>query len=146
MEYLDALSSDGENFEQYGDDIKFVGNEREGIELELKYKELKFRFCSDGCMDKVVVACYDSTNPNSNAKGECGPGQCEFKAGISEGDDKKPFLWFYDKFHNKFFPKNGDVCQSATMEFPETKTTGIPPFPSCEPLKHDGNVFALFNR
>uniref|UniRef100_A0A914P503 Uncharacterized protein n=1 Tax=Panagrolaimus davidi TaxID=227884 RepID=A0A914P503_9BILA len=92
-----------------------------------------------------VRACYDSANPNRNAKGECGPGQCEFKAGISEGDDKVPVLWFYDKFPNKDFPKDGHICATTTtMKSPDASSNGIRPFPSCEPLKHDGNVVKLY--
>uniref|UniRef100_A0AC35GR54 Uncharacterized protein n=1 Tax=Panagrolaimus sp. PS1159 TaxID=55785 RepID=A0AC35GR54_9BILA len=52
MDNLDALSSDGDNYVQNGNDIKFFGNEREGIELELQNNELMFGFCSDGCMGK----------------------------------------------------------------------------------------------
>uniref|UniRef100_A0AC35FCR8 Uncharacterized protein n=1 Tax=Panagrolaimus sp. PS1159 TaxID=55785 RepID=A0AC35FCR8_9BILA len=92
MNNLDALSSDGQNYEQDDKDIKFFENVREeGIELELENKKLAFKLCSDGCMDKEVIACYDSTNPNRLARGGCGPGQCKVKAGVSVKDEE-PFL------------------------------------------------------
>uniref|UniRef100_A0A914QIZ0 Uncharacterized protein n=1 Tax=Panagrolaimus davidi TaxID=227884 RepID=A0A914QIZ0_9BILA len=50
MESLDALVSDEEIYEQYGDDIKFVSD---GKEVELELETLKFKFCSDGCMGKM---------------------------------------------------------------------------------------------
>uniref|UniRef100_A0AC35FFY2 Uncharacterized protein n=1 Tax=Panagrolaimus sp. PS1159 TaxID=55785 RepID=A0AC35FFY2_9BILA len=52
MNTLDALSSDGQNYEQDDKNIKFVENLREGIEFELENKQLMIKFCSDGCMDK----------------------------------------------------------------------------------------------
>uniref|UniRef100_A0A914NYW4 Uncharacterized protein n=1 Tax=Panagrolaimus davidi TaxID=227884 RepID=A0A914NYW4_9BILA len=142
MESLDNLASDGKNYEQNGGDVKFVGKEREGIELELENKQLAFKFCYDGCMKKTVRACYDSKNPNLDAKGECGPGQCEFKAGISE-DAGKPFLWFKKELYNKGFGANG-MCTTAIMKNPEATPDGFLPFSSCEPLKHDGNVVKLY--
>uniref|UniRef100_A0A914Q636 Uncharacterized protein n=1 Tax=Panagrolaimus davidi TaxID=227884 RepID=A0A914Q636_9BILA len=139
---LDSLASDGEIYEQNGGDVKFV---RDGgnVELELEKKELKFEFCSDGCMDKEVIACYDSSKPNPNAKGDCDSNQCEFRAGVSEtGED--PILWFKDKFHLKFFRKNNGICKMAIMKFPDAKPDGMRQFASCEPLKHDGNVIKLY--
>uniref|UniRef100_A0A914Q1E4 Uncharacterized protein n=1 Tax=Panagrolaimus davidi TaxID=227884 RepID=A0A914Q1E4_9BILA len=143
MDNLDSLASDGENYEHYGNDVKFFEGGGKA-ERELENNELTFRFCSDGCMKKTVIACDDSTNPNPNAKCDCGPNQYEFMAGVSEGDDKVPFLWFYDKFHNKGFPKNGHICATITMKFPDATSDGIRPFPSYEPLKHDGNVVKLY--
>uniref|UniRef100_A0A914P3A8 Uncharacterized protein n=1 Tax=Panagrolaimus davidi TaxID=227884 RepID=A0A914P3A8_9BILA len=142
MESLDNLASDGDNYEQHGDYVKFVENVREGIELELENKQLTFKFCYDGCMKKTVRACYDSPNPNLEAKGECGTGQCEFKAGISE-DAGKPFLWFKKELYNNGFGANG-ICKTAIMKYPEATSDGFIPFSSCEPLKHDGNVVKLY--
>uniref|UniRef100_A0A914QYB8 Uncharacterized protein n=1 Tax=Panagrolaimus davidi TaxID=227884 RepID=A0A914QYB8_9BILA len=142
---LDSLASDEDNYEQYGDDVKLVKGGGKA-ELVLKYKTLKLKLCSDGCMGKTVIACYDSTNPNSNAKGDCGLNQCEFKAGVSEGDDKMSFLWFYDKFYNKCFPKDGHICATTTTKVPDATSDGIRLFPSCEPLKHDENVKMYVNQ
>uniref|UniRef100_A0A914QHU2 Uncharacterized protein n=1 Tax=Panagrolaimus davidi TaxID=227884 RepID=A0A914QHU2_9BILA len=142
MDNLEALSSDREIYEQRGDDIKFVGNEREGIELELGNKQLAFKFCSDGCMDKEVIACYNSTNPNRLVRGDCGPGQCEFRAGVSEKDEE-PFLWFKDK---SFWKTDSNKCETAIMKYPKATPDGFQAFASCEPLKHDGNVVKLYVR
>uniref|UniRef100_A0AC35G183 Uncharacterized protein n=1 Tax=Panagrolaimus sp. PS1159 TaxID=55785 RepID=A0AC35G183_9BILA len=144
MDNLDALSSDGDNYEQYGNGLKFVGNEREGIELELeKKKKLMFKFCSYGCMKKTVVACFDSANPNLLARGDCGPGQCEFKAGVSEKDGQM-LLWFKDDTYNKRSDTDSHICATATMAFPVSFVTLTDKFLSCEPLKHDGNVVKLY--
>uniref|UniRef100_A0A914P5F1 Transmembrane protein n=1 Tax=Panagrolaimus davidi TaxID=227884 RepID=A0A914P5F1_9BILA len=145
MESLDALSSDEDIYEQEGYDIKFVGNEREGIELELKYKELKFRFCSDGCMDKVVIACYNSTDSNHILRGDCDPGQCMFKAGVSkERTYGTKFLWFMSYNFNRGFDNNEKICENAIMMSPDAEVSFTSKFPSCEPLKHDGNVAKLY--
>ena len=45
------LASGGSKAIQDGPDIKFVGDEE--IELELDNNELKFRFCSDGCIGQT---------------------------------------------------------------------------------------------
>uniref|UniRef100_A0A914PKR9 Uncharacterized protein n=1 Tax=Panagrolaimus davidi TaxID=227884 RepID=A0A914PKR9_9BILA len=140
MDNLDALSSDGEIYEQRGDDIKFVGNERKGVELELGNKQLAFKFCYDGCMDKEVIACYNSTNPNRLVRGDCGPGQCEFRAGVSVKDEE-PFLWFKDK---SFWKIDNNKCETAIMKYPKATPNGFQAFASCEPLKHDGNVVKLY--
>uniref|UniRef100_A0A914PSG6 Uncharacterized protein n=1 Tax=Panagrolaimus davidi TaxID=227884 RepID=A0A914PSG6_9BILA len=142
IDNLDALSSDEEIYVPDGDDVKFVRDGRE-VELELKYKELMFKFCSDGCMDQTVIACYDSTNSNSLSQGDCDPGQCEFKAGVLK-DLGKNLIWF--KSDKNLQSGYENKCETAIMAFPETKTAGFRPFPSCEPLKHDGNVVKLYVR
>uniref|UniRef100_A0A914PWH1 Uncharacterized protein n=1 Tax=Panagrolaimus davidi TaxID=227884 RepID=A0A914PWH1_9BILA len=140
MDNLDALSSDEEIYVPDGDDIKFVRDGSE-VELELKYKELMFKFCSDGCMDQMVIACYDSTDSNSLSQGDCDPGQCEFKAGVLK-DLGKNLIWF--KSDKNLQSGYENKCETAIMAFPETTTAGFRPFPSCEPLKHDGNVVKLY--
>uniref|UniRef100_A0AC35EWV7 Uncharacterized protein n=1 Tax=Panagrolaimus sp. PS1159 TaxID=55785 RepID=A0AC35EWV7_9BILA len=114
MNNLDALSSDGQNYEQDDNDIKFVENVREGIELELENKQLMFKLCSDGCM-----------------------------AGVSEKDGKM-LLQFKDDTYNKRFDTDSYICATATMAFPDAALTLTDKFPSCEPLKHDGNVVKLY--
>uniref|UniRef100_A0A914NZB9 Transmembrane protein n=1 Tax=Panagrolaimus davidi TaxID=227884 RepID=A0A914NZB9_9BILA len=141
MDNLDTLSSDGENA------VKFVRNGEEA-ELELENKELMFQFCSDGCMDKVpvpVVACFDSPNPNLEAKGECGPGQCEFRAGVLKAGVTN-YLWFASgKFMTEITDPNG-ICAKATMAYSYALVSVrlTDELPSCEPLKHDGNVVKLY--
>uniref|UniRef100_A0A914PUI7 Uncharacterized protein n=1 Tax=Panagrolaimus davidi TaxID=227884 RepID=A0A914PUI7_9BILA len=143
MDNLDALSSDEEIYEQNGGDMKFV---RDGeVEVELENKELMFKFCSDGCMDQTVIACYDSTNSNALRQGDCDPGQCEFKAGVSE-KHQIPFLWFKDDFYRQLFPKDGDICETAIMKWPDATVSFSPEFSSCDPSKHDGNVVNLYVR
>uniref|UniRef100_A0AC35F6H7 Uncharacterized protein n=1 Tax=Panagrolaimus sp. PS1159 TaxID=55785 RepID=A0AC35F6H7_9BILA len=142
MNNLDAISSDEKIYEQYGNYIKFV-RDGEEVDLELEYKTLSFKFCPDGCMKKTVVACFDSANPNRLARGGCGPGQCEFKAGVSEKDGKM-LLWFRDDTYNKRFETDSHICATATMAFPDASVTLTDKFPSCEPLKHDGNVVKLY--
>uniref|UniRef100_A0AC35GPK3 Uncharacterized protein n=1 Tax=Panagrolaimus sp. PS1159 TaxID=55785 RepID=A0AC35GPK3_9BILA len=145
MDNLDTLSSDGENAVQNGDNVKFVGNVREGTELELENKELMFKFCSDGCMDKVVIACFESTDSNDILQGDCAPGQCMFKAGVSKDRTYgTKHLWFMsDRFSTKIVDLNGK-CATATMAFPDASSTFTDDFLSCEPLKHDGNVVKLY--
>uniref|UniRef100_A0AC35FBW7 Uncharacterized protein n=1 Tax=Panagrolaimus sp. PS1159 TaxID=55785 RepID=A0AC35FBW7_9BILA len=135
MNNLDVLSSDGENA------IKFVRNGEEA-ELELENKELMFKFCSVGCMGKKVVACFDSTDSNSLRQGDCDPGQCEFKAGVAETDET--FLWFKTDFYRKLFSKDSNICETAIMKWPDAIVSFSPEFPSCNPLKHDGNVIKLY--
>uniref|UniRef100_A0A914YLN3 Uncharacterized protein n=1 Tax=Panagrolaimus superbus TaxID=310955 RepID=A0A914YLN3_9BILA len=65
---------------QEGDDVRLI--RPGGIEIELKYGELKFEFCSDGCLEKIVVVCFDCENCDLEVQGECGPNRCEFKAGV----------------------------------------------------------------
>uniref|UniRef100_A0A914PZH8 Uncharacterized protein n=1 Tax=Panagrolaimus davidi TaxID=227884 RepID=A0A914PZH8_9BILA len=83
------LSSDGMNAQQVRGDVKLTGYIEE-IELELD--ELKFEYCSKRdhqnvqvCMDQTVFACYDAENPDVDSQDGCGPNQCKFKAGISQG-------------------------------------------------------------
>uniref|UniRef100_A0A914PJ63 Uncharacterized protein n=1 Tax=Panagrolaimus davidi TaxID=227884 RepID=A0A914PJ63_9BILA len=138
MDNLDTLSSDGENA------VKFVRNGEEA-ELELENKELMFKFCSIGCMGKEVVACFDSKGSDSLRRGGCNPGQCEFRAGVSKVGGSS-FLWFTSgKFMTEITDPNG-ICATATMAFPYAlvSSTLTDKFPSCEPLKHDGNVVKLY--
>uniref|UniRef100_A0A914PTA4 Uncharacterized protein n=1 Tax=Panagrolaimus davidi TaxID=227884 RepID=A0A914PTA4_9BILA len=143
MEFVDTLSSDGDNYKQNGDDLKFVGNEREEVELELKNKKLMFKFCSDECMDKVVIACYDSKDSNPLRQGGCDPGQCEFKAGVSEEGGNK-ILWFTSIALNTPINDPNGICKTAIMKYPQATPDGILQFASCEPLKHDRNVVKLY--
>uniref|UniRef100_A0AC35EYV0 Ovule protein n=1 Tax=Panagrolaimus sp. PS1159 TaxID=55785 RepID=A0AC35EYV0_9BILA len=92
-------------------------------------------------MGKTVIACYDSKNPNLNAKGGCDPGQCEFKAGVLEDLGKK-LIWF--KSDKNLQSQYENKCETAVMSFPEATPYGFRPFPSCEPLKHDGNIVKLY--
>uniref|UniRef100_A0A914R6T4 Uncharacterized protein n=1 Tax=Panagrolaimus davidi TaxID=227884 RepID=A0A914R6T4_9BILA len=138
MNNLDALLSDGEN------SVKFVRNGEEA-ELELENKKLMFEICSNGCLGKKVVACFDSADSDSLNRGGCSPGQCEFKAGVSEVAGTN-FLWFTSgDFMTQITDPNG-ICATAIMEFPyaSVSVTLTDELPSCEPLKHDGNVVKLY--
>uniref|UniRef100_A0AC35GEK4 Uncharacterized protein n=1 Tax=Panagrolaimus sp. PS1159 TaxID=55785 RepID=A0AC35GEK4_9BILA len=86
IDNLDALSSDGENAVQNGADVKFVGDSGK-VGLEMVYNELKFKFCSDGCMDQKVIVCYDCENTDETLRGDCDLNQCGMIAGV-EKDDK----------------------------------------------------------
>uniref|UniRef100_A0A914PQE9 Uncharacterized protein n=1 Tax=Panagrolaimus davidi TaxID=227884 RepID=A0A914PQE9_9BILA len=140
MESLDNLSSDEEIYEQNGDHVKFVRNGE--IELELKYNQLEFKFCSDGCMGKTVIACYNSSMPNHYLKGICDPGQCEFRAAVEESYGTS-FMWFNARPFNRFLDKDKDICSTAIIKIPEVIPDGFKIYVTCNPLKHDGNVVKL---
>uniref|UniRef100_A0A914QVD6 Uncharacterized protein n=1 Tax=Panagrolaimus davidi TaxID=227884 RepID=A0A914QVD6_9BILA len=142
MDNLDALFSDGENYEQDGNDVKFV---RDGgkVELELVNKQLAFKFCSRGCMGKTVTACYDSINPNPKVRGKCGAGQCEFNATVVDQGGITYLRFMTTGFH-KISNNNDNVCGTATMASPEAIISlDAPAVASCEPLFIDGKVIKL---
>uniref|UniRef100_A0A914Z709 Uncharacterized protein n=1 Tax=Panagrolaimus superbus TaxID=310955 RepID=A0A914Z709_9BILA len=110
--------------------------------IELSNGKLEFEICSDGCIRKKVVVCYDAQNIDSSMKGECESNQCEFQAGVLEADKK--YLWFMSpKMATSF---TSEICETAILKSPKV----IPSFAttasekSCEPLKRDGNVVQLF--
>uniref|UniRef100_A0AC35GP51 Uncharacterized protein n=1 Tax=Panagrolaimus sp. PS1159 TaxID=55785 RepID=A0AC35GP51_9BILA len=96
-------------------------------------------------MDKVVIACYNSTDSNHILQGDCAPGQCMFKAGVSK--DKRygtNLLWFMSESYIRGFGNNDEICENANMMSPAAKAYFTANFPSCDPLKHDGNVVKLY--
>uniref|UniRef100_A0AC35GSB5 Uncharacterized protein n=1 Tax=Panagrolaimus sp. PS1159 TaxID=55785 RepID=A0AC35GSB5_9BILA len=144
MDNLDNLAFDGQNYEQHDADVKFVRDGGE-VELESEHKELKFRFCSDGCMGETVTVCYHAKNPDGSLKGSCASNQCEFKAGVSSGYGT-PFLWFVTTGFRSTFTGTQHICEDATLKSPKAIVTFLTPeqvFTSCEPLFNDEKVIKL---
>uniref|UniRef100_A0A914PTF0 Uncharacterized protein n=1 Tax=Panagrolaimus davidi TaxID=227884 RepID=A0A914PTF0_9BILA len=141
------LSSDGINAQQESDDVKLTGFIRE-IELEMKYHQLKFEFCSkrisqnrQRCMDKTVFACYDAKNPSDIfLQDGCGSNQCKFEAGVSEVYGSQQRVWFMDHKLSTPIINNDNICPTAIMQSPKADVTLIGPFTSCEPLLNDGKI------
>uniref|UniRef100_A0A914Z972 Uncharacterized protein n=1 Tax=Panagrolaimus superbus TaxID=310955 RepID=A0A914Z972_9BILA len=139
---------DGWNFPDIADELAADRNYVElnnygEVTIELSNGELEFEICSDGCMDKEVVVCYDATNIVSSLQTGCGPNQCIFKAGVLK-DSVGKFLWFMSQ--SLATPVTSPKCESAVMKSPEAiiSFSTIAPIKSCEPLKRDGNVVKLF--
>uniref|UniRef100_A0A914PHK7 Uncharacterized protein n=1 Tax=Panagrolaimus davidi TaxID=227884 RepID=A0A914PHK7_9BILA len=139
------LSSDGINAQQVGDDVQFTGYIKE-IELELKYNELMFEYCSkripqnrQRCMGQRVYVCYDAESPDISLQGECRPNQCRFEAGISPGVGKNFFfMWFMMPLLTTDIPVDKDICESAKMKSPEAEASRT--FSSCKPLITNGKI------
>uniref|UniRef100_A0A914QXF2 Uncharacterized protein n=1 Tax=Panagrolaimus davidi TaxID=227884 RepID=A0A914QXF2_9BILA len=148
MDNLDALSSDGENYVQNGDDVKFVRDSGK-VGLELTNNELKFQFCSDGCMGKRVLVCYDCENSNEALQGDCDLNQCDFRAGVKKDDEgmafrRQNFLWFISTAASRLFDETDKICESIVMKSPEAEVTfRTTPIKSCDPKKYDGKVIKL---
>uniref|UniRef100_A0A914QJK5 Uncharacterized protein n=1 Tax=Panagrolaimus davidi TaxID=227884 RepID=A0A914QJK5_9BILA len=148
MDKLDNLASDGENYVQEGDNIKFVRPGGE-VELEMKYENLEFKFCSAGCMGKHVVVCYDCETSDEILQGDCDSNQCEFQAGVSKDTVgsrfwRKNYLWFITSGRNKVFEENDKICESIVMKTPEAKVSfQTAPIISRDPKKYDGKVIKL---
>uniref|UniRef100_A0AC34FNM9 Uncharacterized protein n=1 Tax=Panagrolaimus sp. ES5 TaxID=591445 RepID=A0AC34FNM9_9BILA len=127
---------------QIDNDVQLVGYGN--ISIELKYDQLKFQFCSAGCLGKRVTVCYDAENIVSSLTHGCGPNQCRFQASVSEATPNSPsnFLWF-ESNPKPFVDK---ICETATMESPEATLSFTPLTPplSCEPLKRDRNVVNIY--
>uniref|UniRef100_A0A914QUJ6 Transmembrane protein n=1 Tax=Panagrolaimus davidi TaxID=227884 RepID=A0A914QUJ6_9BILA len=144
MDTSDSLSSDGDNYEQYGKDVKFI-RDGEEAELELENKELMFKFCSDGCMDQKVIVCYDAEDPF--LKEGCSSNQCVFQAGVEkEGGAsslRKNLLWLMTTGNGIRFNDNNEKCATVVIKSPEATAEGFQPFPSCNPKKYDGKVIKL---
>uniref|UniRef100_A0AC34G3P8 Uncharacterized protein n=1 Tax=Panagrolaimus sp. ES5 TaxID=591445 RepID=A0AC34G3P8_9BILA len=123
-------------------DVQLVGYGN--ISIELKNDELKFEFCSDGCLGRKVTVCYDAENIVSSLTHGCGPNQCRFQASVSEATPNSPSnqLWF-ESNPKPFVDK---VCETATMKSPKAALSFPPSTPalSCEPLKRDRNVVNIY--
>uniref|UniRef100_A0A914XY09 Uncharacterized protein n=1 Tax=Panagrolaimus superbus TaxID=310955 RepID=A0A914XY09_9BILA len=113
------------------------------IPIELSNGKLEFEICSDSCMDKEVVVCYDATNIVSSLQTGCGPNQCIFKAGILKESTEK-FLWFMSHLLAKTFATN--ICETAVLKSPKIIPSFVTSssYDSCEPLTRDGNMVKLF--
>uniref|UniRef100_A0A914Q0N1 Uncharacterized protein n=1 Tax=Panagrolaimus davidi TaxID=227884 RepID=A0A914Q0N1_9BILA len=141
------LSSVGSNAQQVRDDVKLIGY-IEKIELELKYHQLKFEFCSkrisqdrQRCMDKTVFACYDAKNPSDIfLQDGCESNQCKFEAGVSEVYGSQQRVWFMDHRLSTPIVDNDDICPTAIMQSPEADVTLIGPFKSCDPSIINGKI------
>uniref|UniRef100_A0A914PDM2 Uncharacterized protein n=1 Tax=Panagrolaimus davidi TaxID=227884 RepID=A0A914PDM2_9BILA len=148
MDNLDALSSDGENYVQYGNDVIFVRDSGK-VGLELTNDELEFQFCSDGCMGKRVVVCYDCENTDEFLRGDCDLNQCDFRAGVKKeavaaSSRRQNLLWFVTIAASRPFDDIDEICESIIMKSPEAGVSfQTTPIKSCDPKKYDGKVIKL---